>query len=86
MKIHPDDLNLIPAKAAATSTMAVIDAVQDYPPAVQIIAVVAAFKLMIERFNMNAQDAFTVADNIMNHAQGRRVEFEAVQAYLENEL
>lgn len=81
-----DLMNMVPVKDAAVATMRVIDAIQDLPPHLQVIAVVATFKLVTERFGVNPQDAFTVTDNIMNHAQGRRVEFDAARAYLENEV
>lgn len=84
--LNRDELNSVPVKEAATTTMRVIDAIQTLPPHLQVIAVVASFKLLIERFGVDAQDAFTVADNVMNHAQGRRVEFEAVRQYLANEV
>lgn len=84
--INRDLMNMAPVKASATSTMTVIDAVQDLPAHLQLIAITATFKLMIERFGMPAQDAFAVTDNIMNHAQGRREEFAAVRDYLENEV
>lgn len=73
-------------RESATSAMHVINALQDLPPHLQVIAIVATFKLMVERYGVNVQDAFTVTDNIMNHAQGRRAEFEAVRAYLANEV
>lgn len=84
--LNKDLMNQASVKESAGSTMRVIDALQDLPPHMQIIALVATFKLMIERYGVNAQDAFTVADNIMNHAQGRRVEFDAVRDYLANEV
>lgn len=84
--LNRDSMNLVPVKEAATSTIRVIDAIQTLPPHLQVIAIVAAFKMLTERYGVDAQDAFTVADNVMNHAQGRRVEFDAVRAYLDNEV
>lgn len=84
--LNRDDMNHVPVREAATSSMRVIDAIQDLPPHLQVIAIVAVFKLLIERFGVDAFDAFTVADNVMNHAQGRRPEFAAVRAYLDNEV
>jgi hypothetical protein len=79
-------LNMIPVNEAAVSTMRVIDAVQDLPPEHQVVAITSAFKLLAERFNVAPQDAFTITSNIMNNAEGRRPEFEAVKAYLQHEL
>lgn len=84
--LNRDLMNLAGVRESATSAMTVIDAVQDLPPHLQVIGITAVFKLMVERYGVNPQDAFTVTDNIMNHAQGRRAEFEAVRAYLANEV
>lgn len=85
-RFNRDRMNMIPTREAATATMRIIDGAQDLPPEHQLVAITATFKLMIERFGVTPSDAFTVADNIMHHAQGRRVEFDAVALYLENEL
>jgi len=66
--------------------MRVIDAVQDLPPHLQLIAITAAFKLMIDRFDVPAQDAFVIVDNIMQDQEGKRPEFAAVRMYMENEV
>jgi hypothetical protein len=84
--LNRDDMNSVGVRDAATSTMAIIDRIQDMPAPVQIVAITAAFKLLVERYNIPPQDVFTVADNVMNHADGRRVEFDAVRMYLENEF
>lgn len=81
-----DLMNMAGVKESATATMRVIDAAQDLPPHLQLIAITATFQLMIDRFGVPAQDAFTVADNIMHSAQGKRPEFAAVRMYLENEV
>lgn len=81
-----DLLNMLPVQLAATTTMSVIDHLQDFTPEAQIAAVTASFKLLTERFGVDPQDAFSVTDNIMNHAEGTRVEFNAVRAYLANEV
>lgn len=86
MKFNRDLMAMAPVKESATSTMRVIDAAQDLPPHLQVIGITATFKLMLERYGISPQDAFTLTDNIMNHAQGRRVEFDAVRAYMENEV
>ena len=85
-KLNRDLMGMAPVKQSATSTMRVIDALQDLPPHLQMIAVTASFKLMADRFGMPVQDAFTMTDNIMNEAEGKRPEFAAVRMYLENEV
>lgn len=84
--LNRDLMSMAGVRESATSTMRVIDCVQDLPPHLQVIAIAATFKLMIERFGIEGQDAFTITDNIMNHADGRRVEFDAVRDYLANEV
>lgn len=85
-KFNRDEMNMLPAREAAVGSMRVIDALQDMPPEHQLVAVTATFKLMIERFGVPPQDAFTVADNVINSVTGKRAEFEAVTMYMENEL
>lgn len=85
-KLNRDLMNMLPTKITANATMAVIDRLQDFPAELQIVALTAAYKLMVERFGVSPHDVFTVADNIMNHADGRRTEFLAIADYLENEL
>ncbi|MEL6509022.1 MAG: hypothetical protein AAFQ32_04470 [Pseudomonadota bacterium] len=84
--VDRDRLNHLSIKDAATATMGIIDRAQDYSPERQLIAITASFKLLTARLGIDPADAFTVADNIMNHADGRRVEFDAVAAYMEGEL
>ena len=84
--LNRDLMNQIGVKTAATSTMAVIDRLQDMPAHVQLVALTAAYKLMTERFNISPHDVFAVADNVMHHADGRRVEFAAIADYLREEL
>lgn len=84
--LNRDLMNSVGVKTAATATMRVIDRLQDLPPHVQLVALTAAYKLMVERFNVSPHDVFTVADNVMNHADGRRDEFKAVADYMEGEL
>lgn len=66
--------------------MRVIDRIQTLSPAVQLHACAAVFLLVSERFGFEPQDVFSYTNNLMNYAEGRRPEFAAVRAYLENEL
>lgn len=70
----------------ANASVAVIDRLQAYAPHEQIAGAAASFILMCEHFGVSPQDAFATATNIMNQAEGRRAEFEAVRLYLENEV
>ncbi len=84
--INRDEMNSVGVRNAATSTMAIIDRIQDMPASTQVVAIASAFKLLVERHGIPAQDIFTVADNVMNRADGRRVEFDAIRMYLANEV
>lgn len=70
---------------AAQSSMAVIDALQHTGPGEQLAAAAVVFKLAAERAGIQAADLLVYAGNIMNHADGRRAEFRAVEAYMEGE-
>ena len=85
-RFNRDLMGMAPVVESATSTMRVLDAVQDLPPHLQLIAITATFKLMTERFGMPAQDAFLITNNIMKDQEGKRPEFDAVRMYMENEV
>jgi predicted P-loop ATPase len=85
-RFNKDALNNVPVKDAATTTMGVITATQTLAPELQVVAITATFKLMLERYGITPADAFTVADNVMNNAIGRREEFAAVRDYMAGEL
>jgi len=81
-----DQLGNADVHETAVAAMSVIDTLQKHNKGVQIAAICAAFKLLSERCNVPLSDAMTITNNIMNHADGRRPEFKAVEAYLKNEL
>jgi len=82
-----DKLNGIAVRKAATTTFAVIDAVQERPPEAQIFGIAAAFRLLSERLGIEPQDAMTVVGNVLASSEtGDRVEFDAVRDYLANEV
>ena len=86
MKLNKDKLNNSDVKGAALAAMTFVDTAQNLPPEDQVLGITATFKLLMEHYQINPQDAFSVANNVMNHADGRRTEFEAVRLYMENEL
>lgn len=86
--LDKDALNNVRVGDVANVTMALIDRMQgaDIAPAAVVAAVSALFLLVCERYGVRPPDAFSVVDNIMNHAAGRRAEFAAAAQYLEEEL
>ena len=81
-----DYFNNVGVDRVAGATMGVIDRVQSLSPDLQVAALAASFLMICERYDIPAQDVFTVVNNIMNHAEGRRPEFAAVRQYMEEEL
>ncbi|WP_018123399.1 hypothetical protein [Desulfovibrio oxyclinae] len=73
-------------KAVATTTMGLVDAVQERPNHEQLAAFGAAFLLLVEQSGMPLPDVMAAVKNMMNHADGKRPEFKAVEAYMQNEL
>lgn len=68
------------------ATMSIIDGLHRFPAHVQVAAVCAAFLLLTEEARIPVSDAFTTVKNIMNDANGKRPEFDAVAAYIKHEL
>ena len=84
--MNTDALNHVSTVDVTRAMMAMLNAVQDMDAHIQAPAMAALFTLACERHGLKPQDVFTVTNNIMNHAEGRRPEFEGVAAYLANEL
>lgn len=82
-----DRLNSADPHASAVAAMTVIDRLQNFPPEQALIGLAATFLFVAEHFGINAQDAFTVTKNVINHADGRVIpEFKAVRDFVRNEL
>jgi hypothetical protein len=73
-------------KAVSTSAMKLVDAVQDRPNHEQLAAFGAAFLLMVEQSGMSLSDVMCAVKNMMHHAEGKRPEFKAAEAYMRHEL
>ena len=70
----------------AVASMALVDTIQDMQPHVAMASLTATFLLLADHWKMDQKDAFQLVSNLMNHADGRRAEYKAVAAYMENEL
>lgn len=70
----------------STSTMKLVDAIQDRPNHEQLAAFGAAFLLMVEQSGMPLADVMGAVKNMMHHAEGKRPEFQAAAAYMQHEL
>ena len=67
-------------------SMAIISTIQEMKPHTQMASMAATFLFLCERWGMPAHEAFTAVKNMINGADGKRVEFLAVQSYMEHEL
>ena len=83
---HRDAMNMADPKEVANSAMTVVDRLQDFNPAVQAMGAAAAFLSLAEHLKIPAQDLFTSTKNLINGVDGKRVEFRAIDAYMEGEL
>lgn len=87
MKFNNDLMINADHEQVAMTSFAVIDLLQDLDPELQALALAATFKLLAERFNLNPQDVFTYAGNLMTHTDGtHRSEFKGIRMYLREEL
>lgn len=83
---NKDSLTNMDIKAASLATMAVVDSIQKMKTHEQIAGLCISFILLCENYGVPAQDVFTYSKNIINGADGKRVEFKGVQHYMKNKL
>lgn len=84
--MNRDLFNNAQVRDVSNASMAVITTIQDMQPHVQMAALAATFLLLSDHWKVAPQEAFAAVKNLMNHAEGRRPEFNAVAAYMEAEL
>lgn len=84
--LNRDLLTNVNPTEAARGTMIIIDAIQDLPAGVQQAAITAAFLGISKHNKMRPVDAFEIINNVVNHVDGKRPEFKAVDMYIEKEL
>lgn len=83
-----DRMNAVAPRRIGNAAMDVLTSLQvRFTSEEQVLAAAAVFLILAERFNVPAQDAFTVVKNVMLGAeQGMHPEFRAARAYADNEL
>lgn len=64
--INPDKVNMADQEDVATATVNLFDRIQTLPGHIQLLALAAAFVLIIDASGYNAQDAFTATKNLMH--------------------
>lgn len=80
-----DLFNSCSAPAASRASMSVINALADYQPHEQLVAIMACAILASERYGVRPPDAMQTASNIMTAVEGRRAEFKAVERFMKEE-
>lgn len=83
--MNRDRLTNMSVREAATGTMQILDAVQDERPEKVVASAAAFFVHACDRFGIRAADALTITTNIINHAEGKRPEFAAVEQFMREE-
>lgn len=82
-----DRMAMVAPGRVAEASMDILNSMQvRFTPEEQITAAAAVFVILADRFNVEAQDAFTVTKRVINAVDGVRPEFRAVQHYARNEL
>lgn len=84
-QFNRDKLGLVSRNDAAVGCMAIISALQDFPPHVQVAAAAATFRMIADRIGMSVPDIMTVAGNVIHDAEGKRAEFAAVAEFMNKE-
>jgi hypothetical protein len=72
--------------SVSQAAMTVLDRLQNFPPAEQIMGAAAMFLILAEHRGIPAQDVFTATKNLINGVDGIRPEFRAVAEYCKHEL
>jgi hypothetical protein len=86
--LNQDTLNLVDEQAVADATVHLIDKLQDFPQEVQIFAVQALYRMMLDIFQLDPRHTLQQTDRIL--ADGSEnyftYRFQAVKSYIEQEL
>ncbi len=88
MKFDRDLLTNADRGQAAQAAFAVIDRLQQLPKQYRVLGGAISFLLLMEHLEVDPQDAFTTAKNVMVDPQDgmtRATQFTAIQEYLANE-
>ncbi len=84
--MNRDLITNIDPKLGARGLMTVLTAMQDLTQEAQVIAVCAAFKLILEDRNLKPQDAMAISSRAMTVDGVWIPEYRAAQMYVESEL
>lgn len=81
-----DRMNNADPYRVSQAAMAVLDRLQNFQPAEQIMGAAALFLILAEHRGIPAQDIFVATKNLINGVDGKRPEFRAVTEYCKHEL
>lgn len=74
-------------RKASQVTMNILNTLQDFPKEIQAMSSAVLFLCLCERFHLRAPDVLSCADAMVKKSGGySQANFEAVRAYLKNEL
>lgn len=85
-RFNYDRFTGVDPKQSAQCAMAVLTALQKYPPEVQAAGLSVAFAHLIDRFGLHAGNALQVANNLLVRERHTTPELRAVEMYVEKEL
>jgi hypothetical protein len=88
IKLDPDTLNLVDEQAVADAVIHLLDKLQDFPQEVQIFAIQALYRLMLDIFNLEPRHILQQTDRILRDGSENyfTYRFQAVKSYIEQEL
>jgi len=87
--IQRDALNSASKNEVAKTTVSVFNAIQHKRPEHQLIALAAAYTLMLEAARYDAETPLVIAGNLMKdsrHSSGRSHQFDAMKHHIESEI
>jgi len=87
--INRDRMNNASKAEVAGTCVRLFDRIQDMAKEHQLLALAAAFLLMVDACNIPAQDTFTMANNLMKDpmtATGLAPQFQAMRFHLDTDI
>jgi len=85
MRFNRDLFTNADMKEVSITSFGIIDVLQGATPEVQLASACVVFKTIADHAGVPLSEAMTVVNNIMYYAEGKRPEFQAIEAYLKGE-
>ena len=82
-----DSMINAPRTKVALGSFHLLNTAQDFPPEIMVTSATCMALLLCEHYKVEPQDAFTVANNLMNDSDDRGMtDFQAIRLYMKEEL